>query len=56
MKLTLPKQITFYASVALGALGVLGYLKVIAQLTKYDFWLVLAGLVLLVLGLLVEGL
>jgi hypothetical protein len=53
-KLTPPAMLTFWIAVALGVLGLLGYLKVIAQLTQYDFWLVLAGLVVLVLGVLVE--
>jgi hypothetical protein len=55
-KLTPPKNITFWIAVALGVLGLLGKLKVIAALAAYDFWLVFFGLLLLVLALMVEGL
>ncbi len=57
MKLTPPKEITFWLSVVLGVLGFLGHVTKIPVVTpEYAFWFVLAGLVLLVLGLLVEGL
>ena len=54
MKLTPPKQITFWIAVILGVLGILGLF--ISFLAPFAFWLVLAGLVLLVLSLLIEGL
>ena len=54
MKLTPPKQLTFWISVALGVLGLLGKLGVIAALAKYDFWLVFVGLVLLAIALMVK--
>ncbi|MBN2257484.1 MAG: hypothetical protein JW704_06640 [Anaerolineaceae bacterium] len=54
MKLTPPKQITFWISVILGVLGILGL--VLPFLAPFAFWLVLAGLVLLVLALLLKGL
>jgi hypothetical protein len=56
MKLTLPKVITFWIAVILGVLGLLGHLTKIPFVTTYDFWFVLVGLILLVLGLLVKGL
>jgi hypothetical protein len=56
MKLTEPKVVTFWLSVALGLLGLLGYLKAVAVLSPYAFWLVLAGLVLLALGNMLKGL
>lgn len=55
MKLTPPKQITFWISLALMVLGVLGQFAV-AVLAPFAFWLVLAGGVLLVVALLVKGL
>jgi hypothetical protein len=55
MRLTPPKVWTFWVSLALGALGLIGTLGV-AALTPFAFWLVLAGLVLLILGLLIKGL
>jgi hypothetical protein len=54
MKLSEPKVITFWIAVILGALGVIGMF--VASITPYAFWLVLAGLVLLVLGNLIKGL
>jgi hypothetical protein len=56
MKLTPPKNITFWISVILVVAGLLGYLKVLAFLSPFAFWLVLAGFVLLFLGNLVKGL
>lgn len=56
MKLSRPKDITFWISLVLGVLGLLGKLGVIAQLAAYDFWLAFFGLVLLVLGVIVKGL
>ena len=56
MKLTPPKVITWWIGVILGVLALLGYLKVIAILTKYDFWLAMIGLALLAIACLVDGL
>jgi hypothetical protein len=56
MKLTAPKVITWWVAVILGVLALLGYLKTIAPLTQYAFWLAMAGLVLLAVASLVEGL
>jgi len=56
MKLTPPKQITFWISVVLGLLGLIAKLGVVAALVPYAFWLAFVGLVLLVVGLLVKGL
>jgi|SRR3990172_3567460 len=50
MKLSAPKVITWWIAVALGALGLLGHLGIVAALSMYAFWLVTVGLVLLVLG------
>lgn len=56
MKLTPPKEITFWIAVALGVLGLLGKLGIVAQLAAYDFWLAFFGLLLLVIALMVKGL
>ena len=56
MKLTAPKNITWWIAVILGVLGLLGYLSVIAALSPYAFWLAMAGLVLLVVATLVKNL
>jgi len=56
MKLTPPKVITWWIAVILGVLALLGYLKTIAPLTPYAFWLAIAGLVLLAVANLVKGL
>jgi len=56
MKLTPPKVITFWIAVILGVLGLIGKVATVAVLSTYAFWLVFAGLVLLVLGLLIKDL
>jgi hypothetical protein len=56
MKLTPPKNITFWISVIFVVAGLLGYLKVLAFLTPFAFWLVVIGYVILFLGNLVKGL
>lgn len=55
MKLRAPKEITFWISVALAVLGFLAKNGVIPALAVYDFWLVFAGFVLLVLGVTLKG-
>jgi hypothetical protein len=56
VKLTPPKQITFWISLILGVLGLLGKIVSLGFLSTFAFWLVLAALVLLVLALLFKGL
>ena len=56
MKLTPPKVITWWIALILGVLALLGYLKTIAALAKYDFWLAIAGLALMLVACLVKGL
>lgn len=48
--LSAPKVVTWWIAIGLGVLGVLGYLGTIAALSEFAFWLVVAGLVLLVLA------
>lgn len=55
MKLNPPKAITFWIAVALGVIGLIGQVGILAFLTPFAFWLVFVGLVVLVLGLLVKG-
>ena len=54
MKLQKPKQATFWIAVILAVLGVLGQFA-IPTLAPYAFWLVLVAFVLLVLGVLLDG-
>ena len=57
MKLTPPKVITFWISVILAALGLIGVVvPSITFLNTYAFWFAFVGFVLLALGLLVKGL
>ncbi len=56
MTLTPPKVITFWIAVALGVLGLIGVIVSVPVLSDFAFWFVLAGLVVLVLGLLIKGL
>jgi 4-hydroxybenzoate polyprenyltransferase len=56
MRLTPPKVITWWVAVILGVLALLGFLKTIAPLTPYAFWLAIAGLALLAIAALVKNL
>jgi hypothetical protein len=56
MKLTPPKVVTWWVAVILGVLGLLGHFGTIAALSPYAFWLVAAGLILLVIACLVKNL
>jgi hypothetical protein len=56
MKLSAPKQITFWIAVVIAALGILAKLVTIPVLSGYAGWLVLIGFIVLAAGNLVEGL
>jgi hypothetical protein len=56
MKLSPPKQITWWISLALGVIGLVANFVTIPVLSGLAFWLVLAGLVLLVLANVLTGL
>jgi hypothetical protein len=56
MKLTPPKVITWWIALILGVLGLIGYLGNVAGLRAYAFWLVAAGLALLLVAALIKGL
>jgi len=55
-KLSAPKVVTWWIAIGLGVLGLLGHTGTIAALGEYSFWLVTAGLVLLVLATLLKDL
>ena len=55
MKLSPPKQITFWIAVVLAVLGVLANLITIPVLSGLAVWLVVIGFVVLAVGNLVEG-
>jgi hypothetical protein len=54
MKLSAPKNITFYVAVVLGVIGILGYF--IGSFTPFAPWLILIAFLVLVAGNLFEGL
>jgi len=56
MKLTAPKNVTFWISVALAALGLIAQIGVIPAMVPWGFWLLLVGFVLLAVSLMVKGL
>jgi hypothetical protein len=56
MKLTPPKQITFWIALILGLLGLLAAIPVVAALAPFAFWFAFFGLALLIVALLVKGL
>jgi len=58
MKFNAPKVITWWIALACAVVGVLALLAIIPVpiLGVYAFWIVLAGLILLLLGCLLPGL
>ncbi len=54
MRLTPPKQSTYWISVVLVVLGLLGKFM-IAALAPFAFWLVAVGYLILFLGLVLKG-
>lgn len=55
MKLYRPKPQIFWLAFILGVLGFLGRLVTIPIVSEYNYWFLLAGFVLLVLGVLAKG-
>lgn len=55
MKLSTPKNITFWIAVLLALLGVVASLVTIPVLSGLAFWIVVVAFVLLVVGNLFEG-
>ena len=56
MKLSAPKQITWFVALALAVLALLGQMSVVAALSPYSFWLALIAAALLLLATIVKGL
>ena len=56
MKLSPPKQITWFIALALAVLALLGQTGIIAALSPYDFWLALVAAALMLIATLVKGL
>jgi len=56
MKLSPPKNITWWIAFVLGLLGLLGHLGNVAGLSAIAFWLVLAGLGLMLVATRVRNL
>jgi hypothetical protein len=56
MKLSAPKQITWWISVVLVVLGVIAEFVDLSVVTEYNFWIVTVGAVLLALATYLEGL
>jgi hypothetical protein len=56
MKLTPPKNITFWVAIVLGLLGFIGNFTAIRFVSGYAFWFVFVGFALLALGNLLKGL
>lgn len=56
MKLSPPKNITWWIGVIIGALGLLGKITNIPIVTGLAFWFVLVALVILVLATLLKNL
>lgn len=48
MKLSAPKNVTFYVALALGAVGILAQIIQLGFLTTFSFWLLAIGFVVLV--------
>ena len=56
MKLSAPKNVTWWVAVVLVLAGLLGQLGVVAFLSGFAFWLVFIGAVVLALGTLFKDL
>jgi hypothetical protein len=55
MKLSPPKQITFWVAVVVALVGLLGALLKISVLETYGIWVLALGFVILALGNILEG-
>jgi hypothetical protein len=56
MRPSSPRYVTWLLSLVLGVLGLLGHIAAIPVISGWSFWLVLAGLGLLLLATIVKGL
>lgn len=57
MRLNAPKRVVFYIAVVLVVLGLLGALNIVPLLATgiTEFWLALAGFVILAMGTMMKG-
>ena len=55
MKLSAPKQIVFLISLILAIIAVVSHFVGIPFVSLYQFWILLAGYVLLALGVVLKG-
>ena len=55
MKLSEPKEITFWIAVIIAVIGILAELVIIPGLSGFAFWLVVIAFIVLVLGNLLKG-
>ena len=55
LKLSAPKETTFWIAVVLAVLGVLGHEGILGGLASYSFWLVVIGFIVLAFGNLMKG-
>jgi len=56
MKLSPPKQVTWFVALALAVLALLGHTNTLAAATPYAFWLALIAAALLLIASIVKGL
>lgn len=56
MKLSAPKNVTYWVSVAIGVLGFLSQFGILSFLPISGFWLVAIAFIILALSLLIKGL
>ena len=56
MKLSAPKQVTFWIAVVIGLIGVVASIVPIPVVSPFAFWVVVLGFVILALANLLEGL
>lgn len=56
MRLSPPKQITWFVALALAVLALLGQTSIVPALSPYSFWLALIAAALLLLATIVKGL
>jgi heme A synthase len=56
MKLSAPKQVTWWIALVVGVVGILARLGTIQVLSGYAFWLVVVAFVLLILATLLKDL
>jgi cytochrome c oxidase subunit IV len=56
MKLSAPKQITFWIAVIVAVVGVVAYLVTSLGLSGYAVWVLVVAFIILALGNLIEGL